>query len=460
MNKKNKFLYTDNFFRIVLAVAPIMYLLFGFLFNNLLKIEDLFPMEHRLIASLFFLLPLLFSFFSSWFKKNLNTITFILAYLAVAQLIYVSYSKNYSLTLAISLIAVIAIVNLFSKAYNYVLYLNIILVIFVFVSLWSTDKSLTIKFYYSLLYFITASFSYLTSFQKYLNEKELKLNKERMELAIKAANFGVWDWNIKTDKVVYNNNWAEMLGYSLSELENMLDTWEEKIHPKDREGVEEKLSAHLKGETELYESEHRLKTKSGQWKWIRDLGKVVERDQDGEPLRALGIHLDIEEQKEAEKEIKYLSFHDELTGLYNRRYLNQKLKKLSYSNKRPVSIIIGDLDKLKIVNDNYGHLLGDEYLQEAASILKSVIRTDDIVARTGGDEFSIILPETSNDDAQKICERIREKFKEVNQMEELPVKFSISLGLATSEKREEDLNNCYNKADKEMYKNKGRKQCD
>ena len=126
MNKKNKFLYTDNFFRIVLAVAPIMYLLFGFLFNNILKIEDPFPMEHRLIASLFFLLPLLFSFFSSWFKKNLNTITFILAYLAVAQLIYVSYSKNYSLTLAISLIAVIAIVNLFAKAYNYVLYLNII----------------------------------------------------------------------------------------------------------------------------------------------------------------------------------------------------------------------------------------------------------------------------------------------------------------------------------------------
>lgn len=457
MNRINHYLYTKNFYRFVLASAALLYILFGLLFNNILEISDPFTIRHRVIAALIFLLLFALSFFSSWVINRIETITFLAAYTAVAQLIYVSYLKQYSFSLAISLIIVIAIVNLFAKGYKYVLYINIVLAFLVFISLWSLDKVLILKSYYFLLYLVTAFFSYIISYQKYFNEKELTLNKERLELAIKAANLGVWDWNIKIGNVIYNRNWAEMLGYSLSELDNNLKTWEKLIHPDDKDQVLEKLNAHLKGESKLYKSEYRLKTKSNNWKWVRDVGEIVERDKDSEAVRALGVHLDIDEQKKIEKEIKYLSFHDELTGLYNRRYLNNELERLNHSRKIPISIIIGDLDKLKIVNDNYGHLLGDQYLKEAAAILKNIMRNEDIVVRTGGDEFSIILPETDRDNAEKICKRIRKEFNQVNHKKDLPVKFSISLGIATLKDNEKNLAHYYNQADKAMYKNKDRK---
>lgn len=456
MSRINHYLYTKNFYRFVLAAAAILYILFGFLFSNLPGMSDPFTSRHRIFAALSFLALFILTFFSSWIRDRIEAITFSAAYLAAAQLIYVCYLKEYSFTLAISLIVVIAIVNLFAKGYKYILYINIVLAFFVLISLWNVEQAIILKSYYSLLYLITAFFSYMISYQKYFREKELTLNKERLELAVKAANLGIWDWNIKSGEVIYNEKWAEMLGYSLNELDKTLGGWRKLINSEDKVQVLRKLNSHLKGENQLFKSEYRLKMKSDKWKWVRDVGKVIEKNNDGEAVRALGVHLDIDEQKKIEKEIRYLSFHDELTGLYNRRYLNNELERLNNSRKIPISIIIGDLDKLKIVNDNHGHLLGDQYLKEAASILNDTMRSEDIVARTGGDEFSIILPETDSNDAEKICERIREGFKQVNQDKELPVEFSISLGIATLKDSKEDLAHYYNQADKAMYKNKGR----
>ncbi|MFC7116011.1 PAS domain S-box protein [Natronoarchaeum sp. GCM10025703] len=135
-------------------------------------------------------------------------------------------------------------------------------------------------------------------------EQELRELKERLDLAIRGAELGVWDWNVETDAVEFNEQWASMLGFSPAELDSHLDTWEERVHPADMERVEEQLSAHLTGETELYDCEHRMQTKAGDWKWIRDVGKVVERDDDGEPKRAVGIHLDITEHKKYEETIE------------------------------------------------------------------------------------------------------------------------------------------------------------
>lgn len=135
-------------------------------------------------------------------------------------------------------------------------------------------------------------------------EQELRELKERLDLAIRGAELGVWDWNVETGAVEFNDQWATMLGFSLAELDPHIDAWEDRVHPADMERVEEQLSAHLTGETELYDCEHRMQTKAGDWKWIRDVGKVVERDDDGEPKRAVGIHLDITERKESEETIE------------------------------------------------------------------------------------------------------------------------------------------------------------
>jgi len=128
--------------------------------------------------------------------------------------------------------------------------------------------------------------------------KELQLNKERLQLALHGAQLGLWDWNIKTDKVHFNERWAEMLGYNLEEIDSRLETWEKFTHPDDLKIAHKRLTKHFKRETDYYECEMRMRHKSGKWLWIQDIGKVIEWDQDGKPVRACGIHLDITDKKE------------------------------------------------------------------------------------------------------------------------------------------------------------------
>jgi len=130
-------------------------------------------------------------------------------------------------------------------------------------------------------------------------EQALEEANERLDLAIEGANLGVWDWDMETDTVTFNEQWASLLDYSLAELEPRLETWEDRVHPADMADVEAKLEAHIAGETELYDCEHRMQTKGGEWIWIKDVGKIVDRDDDGNPTRAVGIHLDITDQKES-----------------------------------------------------------------------------------------------------------------------------------------------------------------
>ena len=134
-------------------------------------------------------------------------------------------------------------------------------------------------------------------------EQELEELTERLDLAVRGANLGVWDWDIQTDDVTFNEQWAAMLGLSLAEVEPTIESWEERVHPDDMAHVEAALEAHMAGEADLYDCEHRMLTASGDWKWIRDVGEVVERNDDGEPARAVGIHIDITEQKEIEQSL-------------------------------------------------------------------------------------------------------------------------------------------------------------
>ena len=135
-------------------------------------------------------------------------------------------------------------------------------------------------------------------------ERELRTLTDRHELALESAELGVWDWNVRTDEVTFDERWADMLGYSLEDLDPTVETWEGLIHPEDRERTHEALNAHLDGETDIYECDHRLKTATGDYRWIRDIGKVFERDENGDPLRAVGIHQDVTEHKERKRDLE------------------------------------------------------------------------------------------------------------------------------------------------------------
>ena len=295
-------------------------------------------------------------------------------------------------------------------------------------------------------------------------ELELKEVKERLELAVEGGNIGIWDWNAVNDTVHFNENWAQMLGYELSELEKNVITWLDLIHPDDKEQALNDIEDHLEGNAKKYCNEHRLKTKSGDWKWIRDIGKVIERDEQGNAERIVGIHIDIDNEKRSAAEIEYLSNHDELTGLYNRRYFNEELKRLHNSRKYPISIIVGDMNRLKDINDNYGHSMGDRYIKRTAEAIKDSVRNEDVVARIGGDEFAVILPDTDYSMADDIVDRILKRIEEENKIGDLPGPLTIALGFETTDCNNhnpsgKNIRRCYNKADEKMYEQKFADKC-
>ena len=128
-------------------------------------------------------------------------------------------------------------------------------------------------------------------------EHEVQDLKERLKFAVDGADLGVWDWDMQTDDVEFNDNWATMLGYDPDEIGSHLNEWEQRVHPDDLALVEDALDEHIAGDTEYYETEHRMRTADGGWKWVRDVGKIFERDEEGNPTRAVGIHIDIDERK-------------------------------------------------------------------------------------------------------------------------------------------------------------------
>lgn len=135
-------------------------------------------------------------------------------------------------------------------------------------------------------------------------EENLRKSEKQMQLALQGADLGLWDWNIISGEVVYNQRWAEMLGYTLTEIKPNFSSWERLVHPDDMPEVMKSLNAHLDGETPIFETEHRLLAKNGTWKWILARGKVMEWGNDGNPTRATGTHLDITERKQAEQGLR------------------------------------------------------------------------------------------------------------------------------------------------------------
>lgn len=279
-------------------------------------------------------------------------------------------------------------------------------------------------------------------------EEALRISEEKFSKAFRISPDAI---NInRLEDGMYleiNEGFTSLTGYTEADVSGKssldLNIWAD---PKDRA----RMVQQLKEKDEVQGLEAFFRRKDGGTIFALMSARLIEIN--GESC-VLSITRDITERKRNEERLKYLSLHDLLTGLYNRVYFEQEVLRLEAERSYPVGIIVCDMDGLKLVNDTLGHDSGDNLLVAAAGVIKKSFRESDMVARVGGDEFAVLLPDTDIDDVSRACNRIRDAIKEYNALNpEIPL--NISVGFAVSSDVSKRLVDIFKEADNNMYREK------
>ena len=270
-------------------------------------------------------------------------------------------------------------------------------------------------------------------------------NKREIEMINKVAqNLTGWDFREAKGK-----NYKEILNWRLAD--NNAKGSGKYISAGEKRDLEDPIEqAFATEKVQEIQKNVILISRDGSRYYLEDSAAPI-KDDTGKIRGVVFVFRDDTEQKKHQEEIKHLSYHDHLTGLYNRRFFKEELKRLDVPRNLPLSIIVSDLNGLKLTNDIFGHTAGDSLLINAAETFKEVCREDDIIARWGGDEFIILLPNTNQKAAWSIIERIKDSYSSKS-FKALTAK--ISMGVSTKEKPDQNINKILDLAERSMYSSK------
>ncbi len=289
--------------------------------------------------------------------------------------------------------------------------------------------------------------------EKLMLKKEIEDTKNSLQLILDSAAEGIYGIDRKGRCTFCNRSGLKLLGYSNQE-ELLGEYMHDKIHHSYRDGKKMtfencKIYESLTKENGIHSNDEVFWKKDGTCFDVEF--NSYPQFKNGKLIGAVITFKDYTEKRQYEEHIRYLSYHDSLTGLYNRKYFEDEMKRLDQQNNYPISIIFGDVNGLKLTNDIFGHSSGDKLLKLSANILKRVFRKKDIIARVGGDEFAILLPNIKECVVEKKVESIRKEFSK----EKLEaIKCSISLGYYTKNSSQESIESIMELAEDWMYKDK------
>jgi len=312
-------------------------------------------------------------------------------------------------------------------------------------------------------------------------------SEQQLQMLFELISDGIWDWNANTGYVYRNPGWYAMLGYASHSMANSVLTWESVIHPEDYPRVMAHFEAYLNQRNERYLIEYRCRCQDGSYLWIEDSGHIIARNEDGSVARMLGAHRNIDagkrlvaqlEQKnqsleaqvaERTRELSWvnqqlqrqldenreLAERDALTRIANRYRLEQALQQECRRAQRfrePLAVIAMDVDDFKPINDRYGHAQGDAALVHVVENLSTCLRDHDLLARWGGDEFVMVMPQTTLDEALVVAGRLRQAMVQVEQIGEC--RLTLSYGVVQWQEGE-GQSDLLGRADKALYRAKG-----
>lgn len=294
--------------------------------------------------------------------------------------------------------------------------------------------------------------------EKHKIQLALKQSEEKYRFITENTSDVIWIVNLDDFKFSYISPAVYQLrGYSAEEA--MAQSINESMTPESWQLIQNTIENSL-GDFILnpQHPKHYILTieqyhKNGSMVWVEI--SVRYRFNEQNQIEVIGISRDVTERKKIDDEIRYLSFHDQLTGLYNRRYYDIELERLNTARNLPISFITVDINGLKMTNDVFGHSSGDDLIKLASKTLKSVCREDDIIVRLGGDEFIVLMPNTSESKLSDIMRRIQHKCKLYNlNPENQAVQLNLSLGSATRVHMTQAIDKVIHQAMDSLHKNK------
>lgn len=299
---------------------------------------------------------------------------------------------------------------------------------------------------------------YQALYQQCMTEREKLLSQNQSvqfpELPW-VGNLGQWIWDYQKNEVLFNPKKINAIGFDMDDMTDPVgfQFFTDRIHPDDYQDVMDNMARHIKGETKAYEIAYRIAHKDGHYVWFYDRGVAVERDEKGKAIKIVGIVFDISEQKKIESRLIYLSERDSLTGLYNRRVFMESLDEQIKAYKafdQPFSVLMFDIDHFKSVNDTFGHLAGDDVLVSLAKKTSEVLRKYDICSRYGGEEFTVILPNTVLSEAIVVADRLRNAIAELK----VSIDRTITVSIGVAQYHDEPLDTLIKRVDDLLYKAK------
>lgn len=284
-------------------------------------------------------------------------------------------------------------------------------------------------------------------------ELALKASEEKYRLITDFASDVIWVFNYSKWAFTYvSPSVYSLLGYRPEEAMQL--KMELVVSEESLEQIKHRFPQRLQdlksgaGFDEPYIAEIQNIHRNGQHIWVESSSKY-RYNAEGE-IEIVGVTRNIEERKRAEREILYLSYHDQLTGLYNRRFYEMEIRRLD-TEHLPITFILADVNGLKLTNDAFGHMTGDQMLIRIAALLQEACRAEDIVARVGGDEFVMLLPRTSREEAEGIIRHLEQMISE--ERNDFMV-YSVSFGFATKDTAEQKMTDVFQEAENAMYARK------
>lgn len=288
--------------------------------------------------------------------------------------------------------------------------------------------------------------------------RALRESEQRWALALEGAGDGVWDWELGSGRVKTTARCRELMGLPPQPAEPSIDELLARTHVEDLPRLRAEMRHCIEGGAESLVCEYRVADGPAGWRWVLTRGTVVERDEQGKPLRMIGTLSDITARRESEEKVRFMALQDPLTELANRAHFDERLH-FALANARryqeSIGLILLDLDRFKPVNDQYGHAVGDQLLQAVARRIKSSVRETDTVGRIGGDEFVVLLTgPVTRETAQLVADKIFNQVAAPLELGGLRLEITCSLGLALYPDDGQDELSLTKAADDAMYRNK------